>query len=140
MNRRVRVVIGVLCATLAGGVTTALADSGQFVRGPGSVVFYYGVSAGNARSNDIAGGPTFKFCADTPGVSSNKTFGGSFLRNVPLAPDEVIRSRTAYFSDPRYCSTAVATSSSNDYHTDAVWPYEPAYGAGANGYSRVEAQ
>jgi hypothetical protein len=128
----------VMALAVAGGAGVAYADTGTFVRGSCSLVFYYGISAGNAESNNCSGARTVKLCADAPGATATNTFAAELWQNRTAQPD-IRRSWTPQlaYRAAAHCQAPVSLVNAS-HHVTVGWSYASGAGPNANGYGRTQ--
>jgi hypothetical protein len=133
----VKVGFALIFAMLA-GAGVAYADTGTFVRYSCHLVFYYGISSGNAESNNCGGSRTVKLCADAPGATSTNTFAAELWQNKTAAPD-LRRSWTPQlqYRSAAHCQAPVSLANAS-HHVTVGWSYASGAGPNANAYGKTQ--
>ncbi|MDF1486822.1 hypothetical protein [Tessaracoccus caeni] len=134
MHASKRIAVSFIGGAILVGTGIAYAASGDFVRGPGSVVFYYSHSSGNADGNKVTGKSKIRQCLDAPGSKAKVQFVSEIRRHRAILADPVLQTTSAYYSDAKKTTSYVTTDSSLKYYPNVTWNYTSASGPDANGY------
>jgi hypothetical protein len=113
--------------------TVAFAATGS-VSNARSVVFYYGETSGNGKSDDFSGSGDVRMCANSDGGSKN-TFAASYYhKRFSMIPDKRLKYANVSYSEGLYRSGSFSISSSKNYYTRSDWSAVPSLPNNYSGY------